>query len=202
MGVAFLSLSGIFTILLWMESPLAYRLISSLLWRQDPPQPADALYVLGGDYLVRIPFAASLYKLGYAQFVILPREPEQFYNQEHFTDASIRILKEQGVAEENIEEYQWQSGVTSTASEMEALRNYLAGRPDLRSIIIVTSGYHSGRALYTARRRLPSGLSIQVAGVDGQTWNSGNWWLDPAAKAAVLEEFRKYLYYVPRYLFG
>jgi uncharacterized SAM-binding protein YcdF (DUF218 family) len=85
---------------------------------------------------------------------------------------------------------------------MKALALYVKLFPAVRQIVVVTSDYHTRRALYTANRFLPAGTSAQVAGAENGRWRMEMWWLSAAGKEAVFGEYKKLAYYVPRYFFA
>lgn len=211
-GCLFVAAAASFALMLWLEQPAAFRMLSAVLWMEStPPNRSDLIYVLGGDYLVRVPFAAELYKLGYGQKVVVPFErmpladkqlPAGDARQEHFTKASLRILQEHEVPAGDVEEWAWANGVGTTAEEIDALRGYVLAHPEVQSVVIVTSGYHMRRTHYVARRKLPWRVHIAVSGIDGPEWNANNWWLHPIGRTTVREECVKLLFYIPRYLFG
>ena len=174
------------------------------LWVREELKAADVIYVLGGDYERRIPLAAQLYRRGLAPKIVIPREDmgPDLGEREHFTDISLRLLREAGVPSSALFDWKVGSGVESTADEMKALALYVKLFPAARQIIIVTSDYHTRRALYTANRFLPAGASAQIAGASNGRWRMELWWMSAAGREAVFAEYKKLVYYVPRYFLG
>lgn len=189
-------------ILIERRDPDLLRAIGLYLWRRDSVVTADILYVLGGDYSRRIPHALQLYREGLASKIVLPYENLHLRREGsmHFTEESQKLLLESGVPSGAIILWRVGSGVGSTADEMRALRVYLETFTTTRRVIVVTSAYHSRRAGYTAQRFAPSGVQIQVSGVEDSDWSMENWWRSPRGNALVQEEWKKLVYYYVRYL--
>jgi uncharacterized SAM-binding protein YcdF (DUF218 family) len=169
---------------------------------------ADLIYILGGDYIRRVPYAAGLFAGGAAPRIVIPREKMGGGDrslpgaQEHFSDASERILRQAGVPAGAILQWTYQGGVTSTAEELRALEVYVETFPEVSSVIIVTSDYHTRRAGYTARRMLPGRVAVTVLGADNDGWTVENWWRHPMGRRTVHDEIVKLAYYSLRYVFG
>jgi len=90
---------------------------------------------------------------------------------------------------------------SSTYEEALLLREQSAAR-GLGSVLIVTSGYHSRRALWTFERVMrDGGVSVGVAAVAPgvQTPSPATWWLRPAGWRTVALEYLKLVYYRIRY---
>lgn len=186
------------------EDPGTMTALGSFLSIHDEIAPADIIYVLGGDYERRAPFAARLFKSSLAPRVVIPREtmPPGATRDSHFSDVTVRLLAEAGVPENAVFMWRVDRGVSSTADEMRALALYTQTFPQTTKVVIVTSAYHTRRAQYTAERMLPSRVTVQTAGVESSPWNLQNWWLNPVGRRTVWDEYKKLLYYYPRYLFG
>ncbi|MGB8509116.1 MAG: ElyC/SanA/YdcF family protein, partial [Pyrinomonadaceae bacterium] len=82
-----------------------------------------------------------------------------------------------------------------------ALREYAAAR-GLHSLLVVTSAYHSRRALWTLRRVFEgSDMEIGLAPVASgeQTPRAALWWLTPSGWRLVAGEYAKFIYYLLHY---
>jgi uncharacterized SAM-binding protein YcdF (DUF218 family) len=186
------------------EDPARMRSLGRFLWVQQTLRPADIIYVLGGDYSLRIPHAVDIYRRGLAPKIVIPYEDLNMegQSQEHFSEASQRLLQEMGVPADAVFLWKVGSGVSSTSDEMKALDLYLQTFSRVRRVIIVTSAIHTRRALYTAGRVLAGDPEIQVSGVESKDWSFDTWWLVEQGRNEVWTEWRKLLYYVPRYFLG
>ncbi|MCA1634417.1 MAG: YdcF family protein [Acidobacteria bacterium] len=91
--------------------------------------------------------------------------------------------------------------VSSTYEEAVRLRDY-ATTQGLRSVLIVTSAYHSRRALWTMRRVFEgSGVEVglAIAPIGEQSPKSATWWLHISGWRMVAGEYVKLVYYWLRY---
>ena len=93
--------------------------------------------------------------------------------------------------------------MSTTADEIRALKRYVEIFPKVKRVIIVSSAYHTRRAGYTAKRMLwTSGVDVEMSGVENPDWKMQGWWLVGAGRREIWGEYKKMLYYVPRYALG
>lgn len=166
---------------------------------------ADALVVLSGSssYLERTQRAAELYGQGRAPVVLLTNDHTRggwssaLQTNPFFVDRAIDELTRQGVPAERIRIV---PGVAaSTQSEAVIVKDYAASQ-GLRSILIITSAYHSRRALRTFRKTF-AGTGV-VIGLESSSNASpaAFWWLWPSGWRDVAGEYVKLIYY--RFVYG
>ncbi|HYO92630.1 MAG TPA: YdcF family protein [Pyrinomonadaceae bacterium] len=185
---------------------LAWIAARSLVVHADLPR-ADALLVLSGssNYVERARWAARLYREGRAPLILLTDDGQQggWSTEEQrnpfFVERAMKELKQSGVPAEKIEVLP--GVVSSTYAEALSLREYASGR-GLRSVLVVTSAYHSRRALWTMRRVM-EGSNTEV-GVDappagGESPAPAVWWTNLRGWQMVAGEYPKMLYYHLRY---
>ena len=185
---------------------LAWGAAQSLVVRADLPR-ADALLVLSGssNYVERNRWAARLYREGRAPLILLTDDGQRggWSSSEQrnpfFVERAAKELKQEGVPAEKIEVLP--GIVSSTYEEVVSLRAFAASH-GLRSILVVTSAYHSRRALWTLRRVF-EGSDIEV-GVDapptgGESPAPTIWWAKPSGWQMVAGEYPKMIYYRLRY---
>lgn len=197
--VAFLLLA-----VLWLVSWLGAR----WLIVRAPLEHADAIVVLSGSATLseRVQHAARLYAERRGQKILLTTDNLQGgwsraeQRNLYFYEIATRQLTRLGVPTENIEVVT--PPVTSTWDEATVLRDY-AKTHNLRSILIVTSSYHSRRALFTFRKFF-AGTDTQV-GIDPvetgiQTPRPATWWFHILGWELVLVEYLKLIYYLCRSL--
>jgi uncharacterized SAM-binding protein YcdF (DUF218 family) len=191
--VAFLIAIAILVFRSTVANAAARFLISS-----DPPEKADLLYILGGNYLVRAPAAAALYRQGWVHKILLAREPSGYDEngrpKENFTDITRRILTENSVPASHITEFFPAAGVRSTADEAHALRLYLAAYPASK-ILLVTSAFHSRRARMALSRAVPSGTRIVLVAVNDPDCTLAKWRETAYCRNKVETEWVKFVYY-------
>src|SRR2546421_3945850 len=195
-----LALGAALFALLW---PLvAWALARALIVRADLPQ-ADALVVLAGSaaYVERTRLAAQLFKAGRAPVVLLTNDNEQGgwssaeQRNPYFVERALAELIAGGVPRAQIEVLP--QPVASTYDEARELREYAIAH-NLRSLLVVTSAYHSRRALWTlncvfAADNVTIGLEPVAPGQ--QTPAPAVWWLRRRGWQNVAGEYAKLIYY-------
>ena len=167
---------------------------------------ADALVVLSGSaaYRERAAEAARAYREGRAPLVLLTDDgvlggwSEAEQRNPRFVELAAAELRRGGVPAESIKVLD--ARPTSTYDEAEAVRAYAAER-GLRSLVVVTSVYHSRRALWTWRRVFRgSGVEVGLEPAEGaRTPGAWSWWLSAAGWRQVGGEYVKMVYYAARY---
>jgi uncharacterized SAM-binding protein YcdF (DUF218 family) len=197
-----------FALLLALLWPLiAWAAARALIVRADLAH-ADALVVLAGSsaYSERTHLAAELYRAGRAPVILLTNDHEAsgWSSAEQrnplFVERAIAELTGRGVPRAQIEVLP--QPVASTYDEARALKDY-ARSHNLRSLLAVTSAYHSRRALWTLRRVLADasveiGLQPVAPGTE-ETPAPAIWWLSARGWPSVAGEYVKLLYYHARY---
>ena len=197
--VAFLLLVG-----LWLVSWLGAR----WLIVRAPLEHADVILVLSGSATLseRVQHAARLYAEKRAPKILLTTDNQQGgwstaeQRNPYFHEIAISELNRLGVPSENIEVVR--PPVSSTWEEAMVLRDY-AGSHNLRSILIVTSSYHSRRALLSFRTFFADGrtqVGIDPVETGIQTPPPTTWWLHKRGWQMVLVEYLKLIYYLCRSL--
>lgn len=173
-----------------------------LVVNSDLPQ-ADVLVVLGGsaNYIERAEAAAEIFKAGRVKQIILTNDGQRsgWSNAEErnpfFVERALGELQRQGVANGNIEILP--NVVTSTGDEASLLQTTAATRA-WKSMLILTSPYHSRRALWTFRHEFEgSGVMVGLTTVrnGSQTPSPWFWWLTPSGWRMVAGEYVKLIYY-------
>lgn len=198
LGIALLSLPA-----WWCLAWVAARALIA----RAPLDRADALVVLAGSsaYRERARRAAQLFGEGRAPLVILTNDggrsgwsDEQGRNP-LFVERAAEELRRAGVPAAQIEIL---PGEVASTYEEAALVGEQARRKGLRSLLFVTSGYHSRRALWVMRRVLgEDGVAVGLEGVDpgADAPAPSVWWLYPSGWRAVAGEYLKFAYYALRY---
>ncbi len=204
-GLRRLLTAVVLVLVVWLL--LAWVAARALIVKADLPS-ADALVVLSGSssYMERTQRAAELFKQGRAPLVLVTDDHTRggwstaLQTNPYFVDRAIDELTSRGVPLEQIRIAQ---GVAdSTHSEAVIVKDHAAAQ-GLRSVLIVTSGYHSRRALRTFRRTFDgTGVAIGLDPVTNgpQTPSAAFWWLRPSGWRDVAGEYAKLIYY--RFVYG
>ncbi len=129
---------------------------AQFLIRPDAPRRSDLIFLLGGDYLARSPYAAYLLVHGYSPQILVAREASDM------TDKSIDLMIALGAEARRIVQVRPTGGVHSTADEARALRRYVRSH-SVKSVLVVTSMLHSRRAKMAIQRALwGTGVDVRV----------------------------------------
>lgn len=193
-------------LLLAAWSLVAWAGARALIVRADLTR-ADALVVLSGgaSYPERTRRAAELFAEGRAPKIVLTNDgilgPWSFEKERNptFTELEAEALLGAGVPAESIEALPQQ--VSNTYDEALLLRAYAQSR-GLRSILVVTSAYHSRRALWVWRRVFQeSGISVGLnpAPTGDESPPPATWWWHLRGWRSVAGEYPKFIYYWLRY---
>jgi uncharacterized SAM-binding protein YcdF (DUF218 family) len=185
---------------------VAWVAAHGLIVSADLPN-ADAIAVLSGSstYVERTHKAAELYREGRAPLVVLTDDQTRGgwssaeQRNPYFVERAHDELTKQGVPAERI---RVAPGVAaSTRDEALILKDYAAAR-GFRSVLVVTSAYHSRRALRTLRHAFDgTGTAIGIAPVPPgtQTPSPMFWWLHVQGWRSVAVEYVKLVYYWLRF---
>jgi len=168
-----------------------------------PLNSADAIVVLSGSstYIERTQKAAELYRQRRAPLVLLTDDNTRggwssaLQRNPYFVERATDELIRQGVPAEKIRIV---PGVaSSTHDEGLLLKDYTTAQ-GLRSLLVVTSAYHSRRALRSLRQSFTgTGTTIGLDPVPpgSQTPSPAVWWLQLQGWRNVGSEFVKLTYY-------
>lgn len=174
--------------------------LASILQVEEKIERADYILPLAGDWH-RIVRAAELYRDGVAPRVFLSQEhePPPTRIQEIVAGMGVprieqreflpKLLAHLGVPGASVETFG--DGHVSTIEEAEALRRHIGGRRV--TIVLVTSPYHSRRALLTFQRTLPNVRWLVATTPEGRL--PERWWTDRDAALRAVPEAAKLVHY-------
>jgi len=168
-----------------------------------PLARSDAIVVLSGSstYVERAQKAAALFREGRSPKIILTNDNRQGgwssveQRNPFFYERAISELTHAGVPQSAIEVIP--QPVYSTHDEAALLRSYSDTR-GLHSLIVVTSAYHSRRALSTFRTAFATSsvaIGLEHPATGQQTPPPSTWWLHPRGWMMVPTEYLKMVYY-------
>ncbi len=168
---------------------------------------ADRIVVLAGSstYRERTRLAAALFREGRAPKVTLTNDDlrggwsNELQRNPYFVERAAAELRRAGVPDEGIETLP--RAVTSTHDEALVMREH-AEAQGLRSLLVVTSAYHTRRALWTFRKVFEgSGVQVGLVSVPpgDETPEPATWWLHAQGWRVVAGEYVKLIYYRLRY---
>ena len=172
------------------------RMGAWLVIRQDL-EPADAIIILMGSTTDRVLEALDLYQEDMAETFIMVQTRQ--YGEEHVKERgldiptppeiSAMVLAQAGVPDENI--LILPGSTTSTIDEARAVAGFIEDQPGFESVILVTSSYHTRRALMIFERELGK-MEREVTIMAGPSryseYQADEWYRDrDSAKWTVLE---------------
>jgi uncharacterized SAM-binding protein YcdF (DUF218 family) len=143
-------------------------------WVIDEPAPhADALVVLGDDnfYADRATHAAELFRQGVAPVVVA--SGRRLRPDAGIAELMEHDLVERGVPRDKIVRFMQDSD--NTKEEAEAVAQ-LAKDRHWKSLVIVTSNYHTRRTRYIYGRVIPTGITVSVASARDGEFDPERWW--------------------------
>lgn len=161
---------------------------------------ADALVVLSGGIITRLPCAIKLYQQGYAPRIILTqaRHPhpqlKQIWDEEWMI--APRITQELNATVNVVYlPAQKPGGDTSTFDEAYDIKQYSL-KHHFKHLIIVTDAYHTRRALYAFEKVLHgTGIRLEAMGAETFLFRDSDWWKSDAGIQAYVMEGIKYIVY-------
>ena len=188
---------------LFLTSPLygppLLSLAGDFLVQQDQPLKADAIVVLGADVPIRGMAAADLYRQGMAPTVLvspgnLSSEWKRAVSElgvDLPDDAEMnrRVLIRLGVPAAAIQRIEEADGTIGEAIEILSL----ARRTGIRSILVVTSKYHTRRTRQIFRWIMGDTVSVKVIGSSYDSFNPALWWKTRSDMRSVMFEYQKLL---------
>jgi uncharacterized SAM-binding protein YcdF (DUF218 family) len=171
----------------------AVRWQATLTWLGDflvdsqPPQPADLILVLGGDFLgARVLTGAELAIQRYAPIVLLSGPP---YQGRPEGEVAIDFLVQKGYPRALFQAFGHHAA--STIDEAKAIRGELARRR-VKRVLLVTSSYHSRRATIVLTLFCPGVRFISVP-ADYPHYHVAEWWNDDCSRKLFYSEWAKIL---------
>jgi uncharacterized SAM-binding protein YcdF (DUF218 family) len=155
----------------WFERVRILTAMGTALVESSPPEKADIAIVLAGDSSGhRILTAADLVKNGYAP-VALVSGPNHIYGSPE-CDLAIAFAVKRGYPESYFAHFE--DNVWSTGEEVAAIMVELRRR-NVHKVLLVTSNYHTHRALSLLRKAAGDITAIAVGAPDDYFTPDG-WW--------------------------
>ncbi len=143
-------------------------------WVIDDHAPhADAIVVLGDDnfYADRATHAAQLFRQGVAPEVVA--SGRRLRPNAGVSELTEHDLTERGVPKEKIVKFTHDAD--STIAEAGAVGK-LAQEHHWKSLVIVTSNYHTRRVRYIYAKVFPAGITVSVASAPDGDFDPERWW--------------------------
>ncbi len=163
---------------------------AEMLIKKDEMKPADVIVVLAGEQEERVMHGVKLFRDDWARKdrIIMAGGPLVW----KYTWAA--LMKEQAESL-GIPGTKILTENESRSTEEDALyTKEILKKNGFKSIILVTSSYHSRRAALIFKRVLGSEIRIISAPVNDSWFSVNDWWKRRRDRSAVLNEFSKYVW--------
>jgi len=192
-------------ILMYLISGRLFKGLGEFLVLDERPSPSDAIVVLlsGIEYYPRLIEAASIYKDGLAERVIINGnrkddvlrglEKEGFQSCCPWHENALRVLSLLGVPRNKVI-YISAEDAYETVTEAEAVGNEIL-RMGYKKIILVTSKYHTRRARYIWSKMYHGRLSVYSVSAKTDPYDPGGWWKDGRQIRWLMAEYGAWIYY-------
>jgi uncharacterized SAM-binding protein YcdF (DUF218 family) len=183
---------------LWALRTPGLRILGSALVAEGPLASADVVVVSNASPVADAFEAATLYRTGYAQAIVIPR-----FTREHRVDDLHRLGIPYLPQTELMEAVLERSGVPSAAirtlparvdgteSEVAAVAAFVTQQQP-RSVLFVTARSHTARSAWLLRRTLPRGTEIIVRSPSDDLFDPGSWWQSRGQTRELLVEYLRW----------
>ena len=185
---------AVLLLLIVFHAPLLNGL-AAMLVREDKIVPADAIVVLTGDGKgERMMTGMELYKKGYGKKIVFWGGP--IYWKFTWAELMLRQIEENDIPMEDVIWTDENLEQNSTLGEARVNMRQMSEN-GIRSFILVTSPYHTGRAgrVYEPLAE-KKGMKMYVHPSMDTSVNLEYWWLDRTSAKMVYYELSKTIYYL------
>jgi uncharacterized SAM-binding protein YcdF (DUF218 family) len=163
----------VFCAILYFARGPILRVIGETWVVEDPLEKSDAIIVLSDDnfYADRAAHAADLYRHGWAPLVVASGRKLRPY-------AGVGELMQHDLIERDVPKDKIitiSHNADNTREEAQILLRQ-AMEHKWRSVIIVTSNYHTRRARYIFLRVFPQEIGVTVSGANDGSFDPEHWW--------------------------
>ena len=162
-------------------------------------QPADLIFVLGGDAEVRPVVGAWAHKQGLGKKILYSQPSDRFEPEVPFDPPERElipaILRKAGVPEWDIVPLPGE--VDGTLGEGERLRDYLKQNGG-ETVLVVTTNWHTRRAGWILQKKVGDLARIHMLPAPSPGFDTSVWWRSPGGVEMVLAEYLKIFWYKVR----
>jgi uncharacterized SAM-binding protein YcdF (DUF218 family) len=184
LGCLFFTLAAV--VLVAVTIPLWLPFVGTALESDGPPRKADLVIVLAGDeHGLRILEAAQIAKDGYAPKVLVSGPANNYGMNE--ADLAVPFAVRRGYPESMFIRVPHEG--RSTRAEVDAIVPEVR-RLGAKSVVLVTSDYHTRRAARVFRAAAPD-IRLYVVGAPDAEFDLRRWWQEREGRKAVFLEWLK-----------
>jgi uncharacterized SAM-binding protein YcdF (DUF218 family) len=153
------------------------------LTKNSPPEPADTMVVLGGEFWTRPQRAAELFQQGFASKVLVSGDGD--------CEDLRRLLENRAVPASAIQ----LECKSRTTKENAEFCTPILRKEGAKRVILVTSWYHSRRALNSFQKFAPEITFYSCP----TRYERNSWWPDRRTFRRIWQEYGKLVYYKVRW---
>jgi uncharacterized SAM-binding protein YcdF (DUF218 family) len=183
--------------------PYFLKKIGYFLIYEQSPHKADLIVVLNGRDTERSLAAVDLYNKGYSNLIVMSRGAKQPGSEEFWKRVGYnfneKIFFQKAIEAMGIPEKSFQfigNGVSSTYDEALATREFLKEN-GYKTILLVTSKWHSKRAYLTFRSALKDdGIKIVIQPSKYDAFRPDGWRKNENDAELVFYEYIRLIYYI------
>jgi uncharacterized SAM-binding protein YcdF (DUF218 family) len=189
---------------LFLSYEYLLRQIGHFLVFEQTPQKSDVIVVLNGRDTERCLAAVDLYNRGYSKLVLMARGPIQpgcdEFRKRVGSDWNSKIFFQRAIEAMGIPDRSFKligDGATSTFDEANVAKRFV-NQNDYKSILLVTSKWHSKRAYLTFKSVFTDDSEIRIITHPSKydTFNPDGWWKDEVDAETVFREYVRLIYYL------
>ena len=152
----------------------------------EPAEHADALLLLGDDnfYADRATHAVELFRHGVAPVIVA--SGRRLRPSAGIAELEEHDLIERGVPRDKI--LRFSHDADSTQEQAVALAKFSVEHR-FRSVIVVTSNYHTRRARYIFEKEFPKRIAVSVASAHDGDFDPEHWWEHRKSQELFMKEW-------------
>lgn len=140
---------------------------------EDPIETADVIIILSDDnfYADRATRAAELFRQGKGPVVVA--SGKRLRPNAGIAELMEHDLVERGIPKDKI--IVFAHDADNTKEEAQALARFV-GQRKWKSVLVVTSNYHTRRARYIFQKVFPRGVDVRIASAPDGDFDPSRWW--------------------------
>jgi uncharacterized SAM-binding protein YcdF (DUF218 family) len=175
---------------LLLTSGIWLTAIGRALVRDEAPRNADAIIVLAGDGTGgRVLKACQLARERLAPLILVSGPMAQYGINE--ADLAVHFAVQNGCSREWLRPVYFHA--MSTEEEAREFGKYITGHPEIRSLLLVTSEYHTARSFRTFHKQLGSHVTLTSVAAPDRYFTPQGWWHNREGQKTVFFEVSKTL---------
>jgi len=166
-----------------------------LIYKKDDLKPADAIVVLSGEENERVEYAVYLFREDWAKKDRLIMSGGPLVWRHSWASLMKEHAEYLGIPGKNI----LLEDKSRTTEENARYTKEILRKNDYKSLILVTSPYHSRRAAIIFQKVLGKEIKVLSAPVEDSWFKFSDWWKRRRDRAAVFSEYSKFIWF---WIFG